>query len=378
MAHLAEDVTSTFGASTTILTPSVSSNTETVRESQSSEDHVTDVRTRPTGPLPITLQDVYAWREQYPPIGQFAVTESREFVAAGPDGLFSFQQVTDHASMPWSEARPLPLIGALNNISVTGIAIGSERDGNGLVAVYCVAGGALYGFWKDLMPDSRYAVYSNPPLAGYRVSGTPALAVDSFRHHTSKWYLVVPCQTGGLLVSTVRSLETIILGATNWARVDHVATNLGLISSVSAVVAPTTTNPYPRDLAMLRGDPPSYEETSTRIQHPGEVTGNLGLAYSDSKRHMDLLVPSAEGGILHFVRTSSMPDEWHMIARIMFPPTVPAASCISLVVNSGSNPRTIRVYAQCGGVLYQISTSEGAKPWVGSHLRAISGPGPSF
>lgn len=123
---------------------------------------------------------------------------------------------------------------------------------------------------------------------------------------------------------------------------------------------------------------------STRIQHPGEVTGNPVLLSSlkpgDHDYQLNLLVPSAEGGVYHFIQTVETPDEWHMIGRISFPTSAPIASSLACVHLDNSRPLTnppkFRALVQCGGRLYLIKTHKCAKPWAGSQLYPIEGPGP--
>lgn len=121
----------------------------------------------------------------------------------------------------------------------------------------------------------------------------------------------------------------------------------------------------------------------TRIQHPGEVVGNPVLLRLDNRDvkdcSLDLLVPSAEGGIFHFIRTPTSSDEWHMIGRIKFPSglsMVSSLTCARLGNSSYSLRSEFCAYVQCGGRLYLIKTLEGPFPWVGCQLYPIEGPGP--
>jgi len=226
------------------------------------------------------------------------------------------------------------------------------------------------------------------PVPGYRVSGTPAVVMtSSIPHSTDKWSLIVPCQTVGLLhtsrISQSYNRET-------WGQVNHVAKDLGIISSVSVAVVPLETyymgtpespsNMVAVYVASARlhvleeeiGRDGWKAKTSTRIKHPGEVTGNPALIMYYSQHY------GRKQLVFHFVRTSSMPDEWHMIARIAFPSTLPAISCIFFAGDQGAyGLRDFRAVVQCGGQLYQIATLESARPWSASQLRAIVGPGPS-
>ncbi|KAJ8127160.1 hypothetical protein O1611_g6475 [Lasiodiplodia mahajangana] len=302
----------------------------------------------PSGPLPVTALSVTAWRPEYPRIGQFATTDSEEVVAAGPNGLFYFKRVRDHTSTPWSEPRPLPTIPALlNDSSVSGVAV----------------------------------------------------------HRCLRWSLVVPCQSGGLLHTAAtyyltnghRSSEE----KTKWTEVDHIAKDLGVISAVSIaardkkdrndrcqtnIVAVciaraqlhTLEGEFSIDARSSSNSLNWKAQASARIHHPGEVTGNPIVIWEPDKKQLDLLVPSAEGGVFHFVQPRSSPDEWHMIARITFPHGIPIASC--LAVNDTpcewQRPRQFTALVQSGGRLYQVKTNESAAPWTRSHLKPIEGPGP--
>ena len=65
----------------------------------------------PSGPLNLTSLNTTSWRQPYPSVGQFAMTELEEIVAAGPDGLFYFRRIQDHAAKPWSEPYAIPAVG---------------------------------------------------------------------------------------------------------------------------------------------------------------------------------------------------------------------------------------------------------------------------
>ncbi|KAI0429152.1 hypothetical protein F5Y09DRAFT_311159 [Xylaria sp. FL1042] len=115
----------------------------------------------------------------------------------------------------------------------------------------------------------------------------------------------------------------------------------------------------------------------TRIHHPGEVTGNPVLMGS-SGAQVDLLVPSAEGGVFHFVRPASTPDERHMIAHMAFSHCLPAASCIvsNRSQSSWGCTKHFSAVIQTGGRLYHVTTNAGSKPWLGAYLKPIVAPGP--
>jgi hypothetical protein len=355
--------------------------------------------TTPPVSLPVTILSTTSWRTAYPRIGQFATTASEEVVAAGPSGLFYFKRVRDHDATPWSESRPLPNTQAiLNDSSVSGLAIHSNES---RLDVYCVSGGVLYSFYRSGEPLSLFVVNSRPPLSIYRVSGTPAVVATVKDGHgygtVQRWSLVVPCQSGGLLHTSTTghpSPGTWFPTGREWDPVDHVATDLGVISAVS-ITATHTYGPKHTDIVVVcvasarlytveGGFAEEYgsfkwrAQTSTRVHHPGEVTGNPVLVTKTPSNQLDLLVPSAEGGVFHFVRTTSTPDEWHMIARIAFPPGLPAASCLAcnITLEPLQQRRHFRAIVQSGGRLYQVGTYEGAHPWSGSYLQPIVAPGP--
>ncbi|KAI0809647.1 hypothetical protein GGR55DRAFT_159356 [Xylaria sp. FL0064] len=346
------------------------------------------------GPLPLTTLSTTSWRTAYPRIGQFAMTKDEQVVAAGPNGLLYFRRVQDHVSKPWSEPRLFPTTSAmLNDQSVSGLAIhlGKER-----LNVYCVSGGNIYSFHRPIEEDSSFVLDPQPPLSTQVVSGTPAVAVaevESYYSSPGKCNLIVPCQSGGLL-------HTWTSGGDDWGSVDHVAKELGVISAVSStgiipnmmqydiinILAVVVASGRLHTVEGRFGPEPDnyYHLTdkwiapkSTRINHPGEVTGNPALVRSEVTQ-LDLLVPSAEGGVFHFVRTASTPDEWHMIARIALPHGLPAASCLAF---NGITPplksrRLFCTVIQTGGQLYYATTYEGSEPWLGSYLEPIVAPGP--
>ncbi|KAI0517859.1 hypothetical protein F5B22DRAFT_602730 [Xylaria bambusicola] len=323
------------------------------------------------------------------------MTESDDIIAAVPSGLLHFKRVNDHVSKPWSEGRLLPNTATLNDSSVSGVAAQSD---NSRLWVYCVSGGKLHSFYRSTKDGSSWVKDSHSPFPKYRISGTPAVT-SSGGWDSQRWNLVVPCQSGGLLhTSTKGSSEKML-----WEPIDHIAKDLGFISSVSvATIQRNSGSLYgysfeKTDIVMVcvaRGrlhtaegklaqSPSGYSsplkweaQAPTRILHPGEVTGNPMLIKKDSANQLDLLVPSAEGGIFHFIRTASTPDEWHMIACITFHQGLPAASCLAIHSNTSYGKRKFRAVIQSGGRLYYVMTTESAKPWSGSYLRPIVSPGP--
>ncbi|KAI0098188.1 hypothetical protein GGR51DRAFT_538522 [Nemania sp. FL0031] len=400
--------TRTESTSTLVFTPATSI-------SSSSTANSTQALPQPpimlSGPRHVTALNVSSWRTPYPRIGQFAISSSEQVVAAGPSGLFCFRRVRDHDSKPWSEPRPLPNTSALlNDSSVSGIAVHVSRESDKThLHVYCVSLGVLHSFYRSGDDGSPFTVNPRPPLSSHRVSGTPAVTAhpkDGYRA-SQRWSLVVPCQSGGLL-HTSSATHPSTNGRTyssqnEWDKVDHVAKDLGIISAVSITTTQTKAeynNPSAKIVAVcvararlhtLEGDFGTESsrssalcwkaQASTRIPHPGEVTGNpVLIKKGEIKPQLDLLVPSAEGGVFHFVRTPSNPDEWHMIARITFPQGLPMASCLAVINGPASwgDRRNFIALIQSGGQLYQAKTPESATPWIGSTFRPISVPGPFF
>lgn len=357
-----------------------------------------------SGPLPVTALSTTSWRTEYPRIGQFAMTERDEIIAAVPSGLLYFKRVNDHVSKPWSEGRLLPNTTMLNDSSVSGLAAMLTRASDPRLYVYCVSGGTLHSFYRSTKDGSSWVKDSHPPFPNYPISGTPAVA-SSDRYDSQRWSLVVPCQSGGLLHTSTNgssSSGSYYSEKKFWEPVDHVAKDLGIISSVSIAATRHKTgngygSPEKTGLVMvcvasgrLHTAEGEFSQSSsrysssikweakapTRILHPGEVTGNPMLIKNDSGKQLDLLVPSAEGGIFHFVRTVSTPGEWHMIARIAFPQGLPAAACLAIRSERFYDTRHFRALIQSGGQLYYVTTTESSKPWSGSYLQPIVSPGP--
>ncbi|KAI0544516.1 hypothetical protein F4679DRAFT_591360 [Xylaria curta] len=381
--------------STLILTPTTSRRSSTT--TRNANPPSSPPLTTPPGPLPVTTLSAVSWRTAYPRICQFAITAAEEVVAAGPSGLFYFRRVQDHVSKPWSEARLLPSTPVmLDDSSVSGLAIHSSEK---RLDVYCVSGGVLHCFYRSAEPGSSFAVNPRPPLSTYAVSGTPAIvSID----YSSRWHLVVPCQLGGLLHTSTTGPSSSGSYISEWDSVNHVAKGLGVVSAVS--ITAMRTGRYYEDIVIVAAcvasarlhtlegiferDSRYYSapwewkaQTPTRISHPGEVTGNPVLVHTGPLRQqLDLLVPSAEGGVFHFVRTESTPDEWHMIARITFPPSLPVVSCLALNADPPSyvQRREFKALVQSGGQIYRVKTYEGSNPWSGSYLKPIVAPGPFF
>ncbi|KAI1374877.1 hypothetical protein F4677DRAFT_425269 [Hypoxylon crocopeplum] len=360
----------------------------------------------PFGPLNLTPLSTTSWRQPYPSVGQFAMADSEEVVAAGPNGLFYFWRVRDHAATPWSESRPFPSVRVtLNELTVSGLALYSRHDSQqrSRLYLYCVSGGVLYSFYLADKNNSSFLPDTSPPLAGCRVTGKPTVVRSSKPFDSSdRWSLVVPCQSGGLLHTSAtdsRSYNNSV--STEWEAIDHLATDLGIISAVSVTAVHNSTSCSAGDetelvavcisrgqLNVVQGSfrldsyPPRWKwegKTSTRILHPGEVTGNPVLITNGKIREtqLDLLVPSAEGGIFHFVRTQSAPNDWHMIGRVAFPQNIPPASCLSFHSRPDTyGKRELYALVQIGGRLYHVKTTSNQFPWYNARLNPIVQPGP--
>ncbi|KAI1451799.1 hypothetical protein F4805DRAFT_450061 [Annulohypoxylon moriforme] len=387
--------TSTESA-TLILTPSTSRANSV---SQSSPINI------PSGPLNLTMLSTTSWRQPYPSVGQFAMTDSEEVVAAGPNGLFYFRRVRDHVATPWSEPRPFPSVRVtLNESTVSGLALYSGLDPNerSRLYLYCVSGGVLYGFHLTNKDNSSFVLDTSPPLEDYKVTGKPAVVRSDAYSSGHRRSVVVPCQSGGLLHTSgidTASYDNFVL--TKWEAVDHLATDLGIISAVSVAAIHKFFSSYETELVAVcisrgqlhvvqgpfrcEGIPYPFRrwkwegKTSTRILHPGEVTGNPMLTthrnYGDEEQ-LHLLVPSADGGIFHFVRTQSAPNDWYMAGRVAFPQNIPPASCLSFHSRKGT--RELYALVQIHGRLYHVKTTNDGLPWYNACLNPIEYPGPFF
>ncbi|KAI0007989.1 hypothetical protein F4779DRAFT_589408 [Xylariaceae sp. FL0662B] len=397
-----------FGSPTSTESATLIPTPSTSRASSISRSSSTNI---PSGPLNLTPLSTTSWRQPYPSVGQFAMTESEEVVAAGPNGLFYFRRIQDHPAKPWSESRPFPNVQVtLNKSTVSGLALYSGHDSQRLY-LYCVSGGVLYSFYLTDKNNSSFLLDTSPPLVGCRVTGKPTIVRSSDTcgyGSTERWSLVVPCQSGGLLHMSAtdgRSYNSSV--STEWEDVDYLATDLGIISAVSVAAVHNSTGSSSDtetelvavcisrgQLNVVQGsfcrDGYGYSrrlkwegKTSTRILHPGEVTGNPALITDctsyNNKKQLDLLVPSAEGGIFHFVRTRSAPNDWHMIGRVAFPRNTPPASCLSFHYGPEAyGKRDLYALVQTRGRLYHVKTANQELPWYGARLNPIVHPGPFF
>lgn len=382
----------------------------------------------PAGPLQVTTRSATDWRQRYPRMGQFAMTPSEEVVAAFPEGLVYFMRVQDHPSKPWSKPKPLPSTSAtLNASTVTGLSLCVDKKG-GLHA-FCVADAVLHSFTRIELTGHTFVVDPIPPFQGFSVSGTPVVSAitgryDNQHYHDNQDYCAfAACPSGGLLYSFThpcaglshfaRWSEVHEVRGLEWEQAKGFVTHMGIISALSVVVMS-----YIPAHIDYKGDPVyvnivavvivgdqlhairaqfsgsgeqscftqrwSYDgmKEDTRIQHPGEVTGNpvlLGSRTSDAVQgndKLDLLVPSAEGGIFHFIQTPMTHGEWHMIGCVEFPLGIPLVSSLAFARLGDSPLVEFRAHVQCGGRLYLIKTTEGASPWTGSVLHPITAPGP--
>ncbi|KAH7308656.1 hypothetical protein B0I35DRAFT_442368, partial [Stachybotrys elegans] len=375
----------------------------------------------PSGPVRVRALNVSSWRPCYPDIVQFAMTDEEVVVAAGPDGLFSFKRVHDHASKPWSSPRPFPEV-PFDSSSVSGIALHKH---NKRLDVFCVANGNLYSFSRSTVEEDAngppsFVADLSPPLATYRVSGTPCIAAipDASYPTSYRYSLVVPSQSGGLLHTsntrpkTQRGRYGSVQTKTEWEPVEHVATHLGIISAVTIAALDTSKRssygPANKSqdivaICIVQGrlhsvegpftHPPSRSSYSSppggwkgnitnTIHHPGEVTGSPVLLQRNLPRsQLDFLVPSAAGGIFHFVRTASTPDEWHMIGHIGFPSSLPTVGSLAFYSPRQESPYDgvkLGAALQVGGRLYTIQTLDGRYPWSGCQLYPVERPGPSY
>ncbi|XDG04479.1 hypothetical protein ABKA04_004094 [Annulohypoxylon sp. FPYF3050] len=345
-----------------------------------------------------------SWRQPYPSVGQFAMTKSEEVVAAGPNGLFHFRRIRGLAATPWSEPHPFPSVGVtLNELTVSGLALYSGEDSQRRprLHVYCVSGGLLYNFYLADKNNSSFILDIPPHLGRLRVTGNPTVVgTRSGQSSSDRWSLIVPCQSGGLLHMTgTNSISSYGSPAsTNWEAVDHLATDLGIISAVSVTVVYDLVKIMPGKLVavcissgqlnVVEGSFCQYGsrrkwdgKTSARILHPGEVTGNPVLITDrhNGETQLDLLVPSAEGGIFHFVCAQSAPNDWHMIGRLAFPQNIPPPSCLSFYsLPVTYKKRELYALVQICGLLYHIKTTNDKFPWHNARLNPIVYPGPFF
>ncbi|KAI1264709.1 hypothetical protein F5Y18DRAFT_436601 [Xylariaceae sp. FL1019] len=340
------------------------------------------------------------WTKPYPTIGQFAMTPSQEIVAAGPDGLFYFCRLLDHPSKPWSGPRPFPKT-SMNpdDSTVTSLALcqpdpaHDDRPGSQCLHAYCVANGSLHEFRRDGGKADRFVPDPSPPLSNHRVVGTPYLTLvcPSSESSSATWNLVVPSQAGGLLSTATTSASLQDKGPTKWAREARVGQKLGIISAVSTaavnyidvmredrdfhyynytgLVAACVVD---GDLHFLDGPFITGKNTwvpvlYTKLPLIGEARGNpvlLSMTYGvDQKNQLDLLVPSSNGVIYHFIRLSSVSSEWHMIGQITFSQVSSATPCLSVCRDDPeSRTGTMRAVVSIEGKLYQAVTTEGANP----------------
>ncbi|KAH7302892.1 hypothetical protein B0I35DRAFT_447666 [Stachybotrys elegans] len=373
----------------------------------------------PSGPIRVTTLNVSSWPPCYPVIGQFAMTNSEEVVAAGPDGLFSFKRVHDHVSKPWSSPRPFPET-PLDSSSISGIALHEDKH-NKRLDVFCIANGNLYSFSRSASQED-----AKGPASFVADFGTPCVATTlevSYGSYTKphRYSLVVPSQSGGLLhtSTTGPKIQSTPYCSdktkTEWEPVEHVATHLGIISAVTIVALDTSksasfgffgsVNNWQVDIVAVciaQGrlhsvegpftDPTcrSYSSPTSgwkgnitkKIHHPGEVTGNPVLLQRKPQHgQLDFLVPSAAGGVFHFVRTPSTPDEWHMIRHVGFPSSLPAAGSLAFYSPRQESPydnAKLGAALQIGGRLYTIQTLDGRSPWFRCQLYPVERPGPSY
>lgn len=331
---------------------------------------------------------------------------SEEVVAAGPDGLIYFMRVQDHPSKPWSEPRPFPpTTASLDTSTVTGLTLHREEGAKGKLHLYCVADGKLHAFSRSEDSDSYFVEDRCPPFADFKVSGTAAVAGIEARYDDHSWCIIAPCESGGILYTSTQPSQRLCYGGPTqiWESAKQIAAHVGIISAVS-VIATHTRKPgsyysfdsetdtgivtvciasarlhsieWPLERRSAPGKEGWESPKCIRVQHPGEVTGNPVLVKNDTHGardcNLDLLVPSAEGGIFHFVRTPTSPDEWHMVGRVKFPSGVPMASSLTCARLG----REFRAHVQCGGRLYLIESVRGTFQWAGCQLYPIEGPGP--
>ncbi|KAG8161564.1 hypothetical protein KVR01_008551 [Diaporthe batatas] len=375
-----------------------------------------------THPLPASiLNTTDTMLPPYPPIGKVAMTRygPKEVIVTGSDGLFFFRRMHYHPWKPWSQLQRFPRREAeLNATTVTGLAVHEDMDKT--LRVYCVAKGQLYAFYRPGDLSTGFVVDHCPAFDEFKIKGIPAAAtlseqiggVDSDR--TLRWCLVVPRSLGGLLYTdtTAPSKGTYNISEPPhqyWTHASVFAEHLTEISAVAITVSRVYKTPRLADdpptevvaVCINRGRLHSFEgifnpvEWETKkfghqdipIQHPGRVIGNPVLLSDENEqgRHqLDLLVPSAKGGIFRFMRTESTRREWHMVGRIGFPigfPLVSSLACARLgpaQLGGDHLPpgSSLHAFMQCKGKLYFIKAPETATTWARSRLEAILGPGP--
>ncbi|KAH9892386.1 hypothetical protein F4778DRAFT_772796 [Xylariomycetidae sp. FL2044] len=327
--------------------------------------------TLPRGPVKATTLSVNSWREPYPQIGQFAVrVGSDEVVAATPDGLVYFQRIQEHPTRPWSQPRLIPNTEMMNTSNECGLD------------VYCVSHGTLRYLHGNRIENTLSLLNSQPPLWTQTVIGAPSVTSWYGLSNHSGGYLLQ-----NLVSSRVRRKEGVsgtdhrtLKELSTWMSMRHIAASLGVVSAVSVakITGGLVAGPFEEHNHNWKAD------SSMKIHHPGKVVGNPVLISSKEARQLDqldLLVPSAEGSLFHFVRMSSMTDEWHMIARIVLPHGFSHASCLAFsreIWDTFSRATELCAHVQCDGQLYRIKTPEDSTPWSRSCWILIVVPGPQY
>ncbi|KAI1176426.1 hypothetical protein F4777DRAFT_577924 [Nemania sp. FL0916] len=378
--------------------------------------------------LPVEAKDVNAWKTPYPLVGQFVMTQRETVIGAGSNGLFYFDRLHSHPSQPWTEPRPFPNTTAmLNASSVSGLAAFVDKQAT---HVFCLSGGTVHHFRRLDQPGSSFEVLSCPLQTPdmHPLTGTPAVTGIKPQYlgaAITQWSLVVPCAKGGLIYTSTncRWVEPGVLPYP-WTPGEHVATDLGVVSAVTiANISATalfsdgprrevnklvavcishgrlyTVQGYLKNTSEDKTTPPKWNVRTTKaIVHPGKVTGNPVLTEKFSEQQLDLLVPSTDKDIFHYIHSASVPDEWHMIARITLPWEFAVPSCLSMILFGYTDPEDekcgtsvsgrltdpwpnrdgeLRALIGSGGRLYHITTPIVASPWSQSRLRQIATPGP--
>ncbi len=231
-------------------------------------------------------------------------TKSWELVAARrATGFGHISREADVSAPSWTP----PAEGGLEMEDITGLSLIQSNIGDpGNLELACVADGALHFFWQDPAYHDGWVgphtIWTHP-----KCTGNPALIQGNF-YNRGNFELVVPSVDRGLLHYHRNNDDPSL----PWHNDVWFGQNLRAVSSVSMIqsnygsehgnlevicVADGRLYSFYRDNGSL-----PYEWHGPHVIHPEvKVAGNPALIQSQAgeKGNFELVVPSADGGLLH-------------------------------------------------------------------------------
>jgi len=282
---------------------------------------------------------------------KFGTKRNFEVVALNSaGGLFHIWRNNDNSFLPWSAPTPFgQTLGVLKGVSM----IQSDFGSPGNLEVVCIANGKLQTFWRDSGPSFTW----NGPFpieTNFNAIGIPAWIQSKFGQK-GNFELVVPAASGRLS-HFWRNNDA---SGLPWSGGTSFGSSLGTVSAVTMIQSNYGT---PGNLEVVciareklqyfwRDSGPSFTWNGPfAIESASKVTGNPILIQSKfgKQGNFELVVPAANGGLLHFWRNNDAAGSpWS--TPTAFGQSVGVVTGATLIESNYGNPGNLEVTCDAGG-----------------------------